>query len=271
MRAGLVAVPVNYRFPKKTIELILQDAGAKLVFCDKASRDELPGRTAGRGVRRGRPRGLRPFRRAGRLQDGDAAKARAGDVPLHVGLDRRAEGRRAVAPEPHLGGRDAAHARSRAPSLSDRGAALPHERAGAGQARLRRARHHRADAEIRGQGLYRGDRPLPADLAHRGAADDRDDAARARGDGGGGFLQRRVHPHGLGAGQRKPDGGDPPRAAEGQGHQRLWHDGSGSGGVRPASEGPAAAGSFGGLQASEGPASPRRRAKASAPRRACWR
>src|SRR5258705_410853 len=37
MRAGLVAVPVNYRFPKKTIHLIIEDAGAKLVFCDKAS------------------------------------------------------------------------------------------------------------------------------------------------------------------------------------------------------------------------------------------
>ena len=34
-----------------------------------------------------------------------------------------------------------------------------------------------------GEGLYRGDRPLPPDLAHRGAADDRHDAARARGDG----------------------------------------------------------------------------------------
>ena len=28
MRAGLVAVPVNYRFPKKTIDFIIRDAGA---------------------------------------------------------------------------------------------------------------------------------------------------------------------------------------------------------------------------------------------------
>ncbi len=34
MRAGLVAVPVNYRFPRKTIHFIIADAGAKLVFCD---------------------------------------------------------------------------------------------------------------------------------------------------------------------------------------------------------------------------------------------
>ncbi len=271
MRAGLVAVPVNYRFPKKTIELIIKDAGAKLVFCDNASRDNCPDKLPVVVFGERRPRRLRPLRRAGRLQDRDAAKARAGDVPLHVGLDRRAEGRRAVAPEPHLGGGDAAHARPRAASLSDRGAALSHERAGAGEARLRRARHHRADAEVRGQGLHRGDRPLSSDLAHRGAADDRHDAARARGDGGGRFLQRRVHPHGLGAGQREPDGGDPPRAAEGQGDQRLWHHRSRAGGVRPASEGPAAAGSLGRLQASRRSSSASSPAKASAPRRACWR
>ena len=42
MRAGFVAVPVNYRFPKKTIHFIIQDAGAKLVFCDRASRENCP-------------------------------------------------------------------------------------------------------------------------------------------------------------------------------------------------------------------------------------
>jgi long-chain acyl-CoA synthetase len=42
MRAGLVAVPVNYRFPRSTIEFIIKDAGAKLVFCDRASRDDCP-------------------------------------------------------------------------------------------------------------------------------------------------------------------------------------------------------------------------------------
>ncbi|MEX2035128.1 MAG: class I adenylate-forming enzyme family protein [Xanthobacteraceae bacterium] len=42
MRAGLVAVPVNYRFPRKTVHFIIQDAGAKLLFCDKASRENCP-------------------------------------------------------------------------------------------------------------------------------------------------------------------------------------------------------------------------------------
>ena len=42
MRAGLVAVPVNFKFPRQTIHFILQDSGAKLVFCDRARRADCP-------------------------------------------------------------------------------------------------------------------------------------------------------------------------------------------------------------------------------------
>jgi long-chain acyl-CoA synthetase len=42
MRAGYVAVPVNYRFPDATIEFIVRDAGARLVFCDPARRVQCP-------------------------------------------------------------------------------------------------------------------------------------------------------------------------------------------------------------------------------------
>jgi long-chain acyl-CoA synthetase len=42
MRAGFVAVPVNFKFPIATIDYIIRDAGAKLVFCDDLRFDSAP-------------------------------------------------------------------------------------------------------------------------------------------------------------------------------------------------------------------------------------
>lgn len=42
MRAGMVAVPINYKFPKSMIEFIVADSDAKIVFCDNARKSELP-------------------------------------------------------------------------------------------------------------------------------------------------------------------------------------------------------------------------------------
>jgi long-chain acyl-CoA synthetase len=42
MRAGLVAVPVNFKFPRPTINFILRDADARLVFCDLPRRADVP-------------------------------------------------------------------------------------------------------------------------------------------------------------------------------------------------------------------------------------
>jgi len=42
MRAGLVAVPVNFKFPRTMIEFVLHDSGAKLVFCDAPRRSDVP-------------------------------------------------------------------------------------------------------------------------------------------------------------------------------------------------------------------------------------
>jgi long-chain acyl-CoA synthetase len=42
MRAGLVAVPVNFKFPRRTIHFVIRDAGAKLVFCDGPRRPDCP-------------------------------------------------------------------------------------------------------------------------------------------------------------------------------------------------------------------------------------
>ncbi|HEY4264584.1 MAG TPA: class I adenylate-forming enzyme family protein [Micropepsaceae bacterium] len=42
MRAGLVAVPVNFKFPRETIHFIIKDSGADLVFCDAVRRADCP-------------------------------------------------------------------------------------------------------------------------------------------------------------------------------------------------------------------------------------
>ncbi len=42
MRAGFVAVPVNFKFPRRTIHFILQDADARLLFCDKKRAGDVP-------------------------------------------------------------------------------------------------------------------------------------------------------------------------------------------------------------------------------------
>jgi acyl-CoA synthetase (AMP-forming)/AMP-acid ligase II len=52
LRAGPVAVPVNFKFPRQTVHFIIADCSAQLVFCDRAPR-RLSARSPG-GVLRGR-------------------------------------------------------------------------------------------------------------------------------------------------------------------------------------------------------------------------
>src|ERR1700761_674463 len=42
MRAGMVAVPVNYRFPPALSTFVIRDSGARLVFCDAARLADCP-------------------------------------------------------------------------------------------------------------------------------------------------------------------------------------------------------------------------------------
>lgn len=42
LRAGIILVPVNYKFPKALSDFVIADSGAKLVFCDSARRANAP-------------------------------------------------------------------------------------------------------------------------------------------------------------------------------------------------------------------------------------
>ena len=42
MRAGLIAVPVNFKFPRAMIAFVLEDSDARLVFCDAPRKGEVP-------------------------------------------------------------------------------------------------------------------------------------------------------------------------------------------------------------------------------------
>jgi long-chain acyl-CoA synthetase len=46
MRAGLVPVPVNHKFPPAMVELVLTDCAPRLILCDAERRRSLPGRLA---------------------------------------------------------------------------------------------------------------------------------------------------------------------------------------------------------------------------------
>ena len=42
MRAGMISIPINHKFPSETIEFILGDAACKLVFTDRDRLSQVP-------------------------------------------------------------------------------------------------------------------------------------------------------------------------------------------------------------------------------------
>ena len=61
MRAGLLAVPVNFRFPPDTIDYIIRDARVELILHDAESRASLPAGVPGVGFDDGGPEGFGAF------------------------------------------------------------------------------------------------------------------------------------------------------------------------------------------------------------------
>lgn len=42
MRAGIVPVPINFKFPKSTVAFVIEDSAATVVFCDSERRSQVP-------------------------------------------------------------------------------------------------------------------------------------------------------------------------------------------------------------------------------------
>jgi acyl-CoA synthetase (AMP-forming)/AMP-acid ligase II len=68
MRAGLIAVPVNFKFPRDGIRFILRDAGAKLIFCDRERAGDAPEELPRVEFGRHGTGGFEDFRDAGPLE-----------------------------------------------------------------------------------------------------------------------------------------------------------------------------------------------------------
>ena len=152
VRAGMVAVPINFKLPRETIDHIARDAGVRPCSPMPSGALVAAGLPARLRRRRRRGRAPRPRRRSSRR----IAGRRARHDPLHLGLERPAQGRAADPWRLSLGrggcARPAADGRQ---AHAGRRAALPHERTLQTRMTRWRAARRGADAASRRAPLRR--------------------------------------------------------------------------------------------------------------------
>ena len=238
MQAGLVSVPVNWKLPAETVAYVVSDCDAKLVIGDDArlalAPDSVPKISFDKD--------WDAFLDEGPVHAADDEARGVGAVPLHLGLDRQAQGRGAVALLASLGDEPAhAPAGAAGPARAGGGAALSHERSRHVPDHLQPRRHRGAAAAVHDQGLHRGGGQASRRLPHLGADHDRHAAAREGAAGEDRPLRRRGGAHGLRAAHPVADRPGARGVPEGRDRQRLRHHRGRAGRVRPASQGPEAA------------------------------
>ena len=271
MRAGLVAVPVSFKFPRQTIDFIMRDAGAKLVFCDRPRYPDCPQDIPCVRFGDDGPDGFDRFLDPGPF-DAIVPQPRepamflytsgSTGTPKGVVLSHRSH---IWVVETRLASDLDRHRYLIAAPLYHMNALALSKLACAAHATIVLLPQFTARAYIEAIERYRctwltAVPPMVAMMLR-----EQELLALHRS------HERRVHPHGLGAGQCEPDGSDPPCLAAGVGDQRLWHDRSRSGRVRPAPERLAAAGNVGRLSDTDKSSCGWSTARTATPIRACSR
>ena len=196
MYGGYVVSPVNLLAQDAQIEYTLAHSGARIVFAApefvaaaarRSRRSSAAARSSGR--RSPDDLGVASARRP-RSAHRRSQPRLAGAADVHVGHDRHAEGRAAVARQ-HAARRRArsrdAHALTRARPRAVVAAALSHQRPVHRDDRAARVgRQHRDAAPLQRVAMVATGRALSADVAQRGADDHRLPAQRRRSDAGAG-------------------------------------------------------------------------------------
>ena len=181
MRAGLVPVPINHRLARDTIRFILEDSAARAVIADQARVPLVPAGHDLWSLDGGAGPTLADLLDPGPVRGGPSGTGRAGQDPLHFGLDRASQGRPA-----RSAGASSGPWATISPTVRAAGGAHRHRRADLSQERallldggLGERLRDRLPAAVRGSELSRGGRPLPVYAVERHSHDVRADGSGA--------------------------------------------------------------------------------------------